>query len=128
MGEGKEFFAFTGALQTLPEVLAGLPIPSYLIFAGMCFLGGIISGAQGTIALSVPLAFAAIPDGGIPLVVRLMGMAHAASQISPTHVCLVVAAEYYHVSLGELIRKTLPRALLFCVLMVGYYHLLQLLI
>ena len=122
----KEFFVLTGVLQTLPEVLSVLPIPTYLIFAVMCFLGGIISGTQGTIALSVPLAFAAIPNGGTPLVVLLMCMAHAASQVSPTHVCLVVAAEYYHVGMGELIRKSMPRALLFCVLMVGYYHLLQL--
>ena len=43
------------------------------------------------------------------------------------HVCLVVAADYYQVSMGALIRKTLPAALLFCLLMIGYYNLLLLL-
>ena len=40
-------------------------------------------------------------------------------------VCLAVAAESFHVSLGSLIRRTLPVALSFCVLMTVYYHLLN---
>ena len=58
--------------------------------------------------------------------VYLMCMTHAASQISPTHVCLVVAADYFHISLGDLIRKTLPVSLVFCVLMTVYYNILLL--
>ena len=111
-------------LEQLPQTLSGLPIPPYLIFTLLFFLGGIISGASGIIALGTPLAFAALPDGGMPLMVLLMCACHAASQISPTHVCLVVASDYYKVTLGELVRQTLPRALLFCVLMVGYYWVL----
>ena len=122
----KEFIAYTGALELLPDALSALPVPGYLVFALMFFLGGIISGNTGIIALGAPLAFSAL-GGGVPLTVLLMCMCHAASQVSPTHVCLVVAAEYYHISLGALIRKTLPRALLFCALMIGYYNLLTLL-
>ena len=59
--------------------------------------------------------------------VYLMCVTHAASQISPTHVCLVVASDYFHVTLGDLVRKTLPVSLLFCVLMTAYYQLLLLL-
>lgn len=119
----KEFIAYTGVLELLPKALSVLPIPTYLIFALLFLIGGIISGINGIIALGAPLAFATI-QGGVPFVVLLMCMGHAASQISPTHVCLVVASEYYHVSLGEVIRKTLPMALLFCLLMIGYYQLL----
>lgn len=121
----KEFISYTGVTGTLPETLSALPIPAYLIFALLFFVGGIISGTNGIIALGTPLAFAAIP-GGTPLMVLLMCMCHAASQISPTHVCLVVASDYFHITLGELIRKTLPVALLFCVLMIGYYQVLLL--
>ena len=121
----KEFIAYTGALELLPGALSALPVPGYLVFALMFFLGGIISGNTGIIALGAPLAFSAL-GGGVELTVLLMCMCHAASQVSPTHVCLVVAAEYYHISLGALIRKTLPRALLFCALMIGYYNLLLL--
>jgi len=69
--------------------------------------------------MGTALAFAAI-DGGMPLMVLLMCMCHAASQVSPTHVCLVVASDYFHITLGDLIRKILPRSLAFCGLMIGY--------
>ena len=67
-----------------------------------------------------------MPEGGVPLVVLLMCIGHAVSQVSPTHVCLVVASEYFHVSLGELIRQTIPATLLFCLLMLGYYQVMLL--
>ena len=120
----KEFIAYTGTLEQLPGMLSKLPIPGYLVFALMFFLGGIISGTNGIIALGAPLAFAALPDGGIPLMVLLMCMSHAASQVSPTHVCLVVASEYFGITMGQQIRKTVPFALIFIALMLGYYLLL----
>ena len=119
----KEWIGCTGVLELLPRVLSGLPIPGYLVFVLLFFFGGMISGASGIIALGTPLAFAAM-DGGMPLMVLLMCISHAASQVSPVHVCLVVAADYYQVSMGALIRKTLPAALLFCLLMIGYYNIL----
>ena len=122
----KEFISWTGILQQLPEMMAGLPIPPYLIFALIFFLGGIISGASGVVAMAAPLAFAAL-EGTVPLMILLMCMAHGASLVSPTHVCLVVAADYFKVSMGELIRKTIPASLIFCALMLGYYNLLILL-
>ncbi|MCC8126292.1 MAG: DUF401 family protein [Clostridiales bacterium] len=122
----KEFIGYTGVLEELPDILSVLPIPAYLIFGILFLLGGIISGASGIIALGTPIAFAAL-NGGMPLMVFLMCMAHAASQISPTHVCLVVASDYFHITLGELTRRTIPVALAFCILMVGYYNLLLML-
>lgn len=119
----KEFIAYTGVLQLLPEALSVLPIPTWLVFALLFFFGGIISGTQGIIALGTPMAFSAIP-GGMPLMVLLMCMCHAASMVSPVHVCLVVAADYYHITMGELIRKNIPSALVFSALMLGYYQVL----
>ena len=52
----KEFIQFTGVLLILPQVISQLPIPPFLTFAILFFLGGIISGAQGIIALGTPLA------------------------------------------------------------------------
>lgn len=123
----KEFIAGTGVLAMLPEALSVLPVPTYLIFVILFFLGGIISGSSGIVAMGTPLAFAAMPDGGMPLMVLLISISHAASQVSPTHVCLVVAADYFHVTIGELIRKTMPVALVFSALMVAYYQVLLLL-
>lgn len=119
----KEFIVYVGMLDTLPEIFSKLPIPSYFIFVILFFVGGIVSGANGIIAMGAPIAFAAF-DGGMPFVVLLMCICHAASQISPTHVCLVVAADYFKITLGELICKTLPAAITFCILMIGYYQLL----
>ncbi len=119
----KEFVSYSGMLTRLPGLLAVLPVPAYLVFAALFFIGGIISGTSGIIAMGTPLAFAAI-DGGMPFMVLLMCICHAASQISPTHICLVVASEYFHISLGELIQKTMPVSLTFCFLMIIYYNLL----
>lgn len=119
----KEFLSFTGVLPQLPDALAKLPLPTYLIFGLLFFLATIISGSTAAIAMGTPLAFAAIP-GGAPLMIYLMCMAHAASQLSPTHVCLVVASDYFHIPLGDLVRKTMPISLTFCVLITVYYHLL----
>ncbi|MBM7642688.1 DUF401 family protein [Streptococcus loxodontisalivarius] len=120
----KEFLSLTGALAELPNALSHLPLPTFMIFVILFFLGGIISGASGIIALGTPLAFAAMPSAGVALLVLLMCSAHAASQISPVHVCLTVASDYYHISLGDLIKKTLPASLLFILLMIGYYLVL----
>ncbi len=121
----KEFLSFTGVLPQLPDALAKLPLPTYLIFGLLFFLATIISGSTAAIAMGTPLAFAAIP-GGAPLMIYLMCMAHAASQLSPTHVCLVVASDYFHITLGDLVRKTIPMSLAFCVLITVYYNILLL--
>lgn len=120
----KECISYTGVFELLPEVLGQLPIPLYLIFAILFFVGSIVSGTSSIIALGTPLAFAAVPGAGMPLMVLLMCMCHAASQISPTHICLIVVTEYFDISLGALVRKTLPVSLAFGLLMIGYYQIL----
>lgn len=122
----KEFLAFTGVLTRLPDALSALPLPMYLIFGLLFFLATLINGSTAAIAMGTPLAFAAIP-GGAPLMIYLMCMTHAANQLSPTHICLVVATDYYHVTLGDLVHKTLPLTVTFCVLITLYYNLLLLL-
>ena len=61
------------------------------------------SYAQAIIALCLPMAMTAIPEGGLPLLVMLMCIAWAANQISPTHVCTFVAARFYGTTLGDLV-------------------------
>lgn len=123
----KEFIAYTGMLEALPALFSELPVPLYVVFSLLFFVGSLVSGTTGIIALGTPMAFAAIPGAGMPLMVLLMCMCHAASQISPTHVCLVVATEYFGISLGDMVKKTLPLSLAFCALMLVYYQFLLLL-
>ena len=118
----KEFIAHTGALEVLPEMIQKLPLPAYLIFAILFFIITAISGSTSAIAIGAPLAFAALPVN-TALVVYLMCMTHAASQMGLTHTCVMVAAEYYGITFGELIRKTIPYSLLFCIIATIYYNL-----
>ncbi len=120
----KEFIACTGVLEKLPRAMSGLPIPTWRAFALMAFVACVISGASGAVALTIPLAVAAMPAGGVPLAVLMAGMIHAGSQVSPTHVCLVVCSEYYKVPLGKLIKRTIPISIVFAAFMIIYYNLL----
>lgn len=61
----------------------------------------------------MPMAMAAMPEGGVPLLVLLMSSAYAAMQISPTHVCLFIAAECFKVNMGGLVKRNIPMILLF---------------
>ncbi len=120
----KDLMSSTGVISALPAAFEKLPIPSFMVFALIFFFGTIISGSQAIIVLCMPLAFAAVPGAGLPLFVLLMGMTYAAMQISPTHVCLAIVAEHFEVSMGALIRKTVPVICTFSVLLLGYYFLL----
>ena len=59
------------------------------------------------VAMCTSIAFHAVSGPKIPLMVLLKTFAWAASQLSPTHICLLIAADYFHISLGTLIRKTI---------------------
>lgn len=122
-----QFIAFTGVLADIPAALSVLPVPAYLVFCLVFFFCCLIGGATGTIAMGTPLAYAAIPGGGMPLMVLLMCIQHAASQLQPTHVCLVMISEFYNVSLGALIKKTVVWALIFIAFAIAYYNVLTLL-
>ena len=120
----KEFISYANVLELLPDALSVLPIPTYLIFVIMFFLGGLIN-LSGIIAIGAPLAFSAL-EGGAPLMMLLMCVCHVASQVSPTHICQILAADYFDISLGTLLRKIMPRTFLFCLFAILYYNLLVL--
>lgn len=121
----KEVLAATGVIAALPDFFSALPIPSFLVFALIFFFGSIVSGSQAIIVLCMPMAMATVTQGGLALFVLLMSMAYAASQVSPVHVCLAICAEDYGISLGTLIRKTIPLVSTFSLIAFGYYFLLS---
>ncbi len=120
----KGIITYTGVVGLLPGFFGQFPISITLIFGLIFFFGSIISGSQAIIALCLPMAMIAIPEGGLPLLVMLMCIAWGAMQISPTHVCSFVAAEFFHTSLGDLVIRLLPVVLVFCVISYGYGSLL----
>lgn len=120
----KDFIMHSGAMDALPDFFSHLPVPTYLVFALIFFFGTVVAGAQAIIAICAVMAFAAIPGGGMPLMVLLMSFAYAAMQISPTHICLFIAADDFDVPMMALVRKTMPIIIVFCLLTVPYYWLL----
>lgn len=118
----KEVISYVKVLELLPDALSVLPIPTYLIFVLIFFIGGLFN-VTGIIAIGAPLAFSTL-SGGPALMMLLMCICHAASQISPTHICVVIAAEHFDISIGALIKRVMPVSLLYCLLIILYYNLL----
>ncbi len=121
----KNILTYTGAIEKLPDFFAGSAIPDFIAFGIIMFLGTIISGANAMIVLLIPLAFANISNAGVGLLVYLMSLSYAAMQISPTHICLAIITEYFHVSWGQLMKKTLPVIIAFVIILTGYYIILS---
>lgn len=122
----KEFISYADVIAKLPQAFSHLPIPVWLIFALIFFFGSVICGSTAIIVVCTGLAFSAVPGSGMPLMVLLNTFSYLAMQVSPTHVCLSVVADHFRVSLGTLIRKTIPPVLILAVITVGYYLLLRL--
>ena len=122
----KGIISHTGVLLLLPKIFSKFPLPLSLSFALLFFCGTLIAGSQAMIALCMPMVLVAFPTGGLPIFVMVMGIAWAAMQISPTHVCAFVAAEYYKTTIVDLARKGIVPILLFSGICYLYYHLLNL--
>jgi integral membrane protein (TIGR00529 family) len=120
----KDVLSATGVISTLPDLFSKLPLPEFLIFSLIFFFGTVIGGSQAIAVIGIPLVFTAIPDAGLPMFILLMGIAFAANQITPTHVCLPIAAEYFKISFGALVAESIPVVTSFCAILVAYYFLL----
>ena len=121
----KGVLAYTGVLGALPDFFRQFPISLPLSFFLLFFFGTIIGGSQAVVALCMPIAMTAIPDEGLPFLAMLMGAVWAAMELSPTHVCAFVAADYYHTTFADLVAKALPSVILFAALCYGYGRLLM---
>ena len=122
----KEILSATGVIEDIPVFFSSLSIPPLYVFILMFFVGTVVLGSKAIVTICTPLAFAAIPQGGWPLMVLLHTCAYAAMQISPTHVCMVIIADYFKSTLGAMSRKLLLIVILLVVIATGYYHLLKL--
>lgn len=118
------FLSATGIMDSLITAFQSLPIPAYLAFTLLIFVGGVLTGAQGMIAVAAPLAFAAVPGFGIPLVMLLGCFAWASNQLSPTHVCVVVAANYFKVDFSDMVKQVIPCLAVYLAFAFVYYHAL----
>lgn len=117
----KDLLTYTDVITTLPDLFSKLPIPTFLVFGLIFIVGSIVAGSLAMITLCLPMAFAAIPGAGLPLMLFLMSTTYVAMQVSPTHICLTLASEYFETSFGDLVRRTIPIVALFMVILTFYY-------
>ncbi|MEG2191934.1 MAG: DUF401 family protein, partial [Oscillospiraceae bacterium] len=117
----KEMLTASGSINALPDFFAQFPIPTFMVFVLIFLFGTVVSGSLTIIVLCLPVAMATVPGAGLPLVVLLMSTTYTAMQISPTHICLALVAEHFDVSLGSIIRRTIPLVAVFMVISVMYY-------
>lgn len=118
----KDLLAFSGALPHISETIATLPIPSYLIFVLIFFFISLITGMMmSTIAIALPIALAAMPGWGMPLLVLLTMAAYTGNMITPMHLCSVIGCDYYKVELRSFIIKALPPYLMILAVSIAVY-------
>ncbi len=120
----KDFALTSGAVDALPHLLARLPLPDYLIFSLVFFIGSVVAGATAVAAIGIPMAYVAMPDGGVPLLVLLSTMAFLAMQVSISHICLFLSSIFFKVEVASLIKRTIPVISVLCLIVIGYYLIL----
>lgn len=120
----REILTCTGVIGRLPGYFSALPVSSVVVFAFIFFFGPLIAGSQAIIAMGVPLAYAAIPEGGAVLLILLMCILYISMQISPTHICLAIITEYNGTSFIDLVRKTMPVLIIFILVSSVYSYFL----
>ncbi|HWP80191.1 MAG TPA: DUF401 family protein [Candidatus Acidoferrum sp.] len=99
-----------GVMERLPATFESLPIPAWLTFALLFFFGSIVGGVDAIVVMVLPLAFATVPNAGAPLLMLLMTFGHMAMQLTPIHICLTLASEFFGTTLQSLMARTLPVA------------------
>lgn len=123
----KEILNASNVIQELPAFFEHLPIPATVILFLLFFFGTIVSGSQAMVVLGIPIAVETIPQAAsmTPIFILLMATSYAAMQLTPVHVCLPACTQYYKVNLGEMIKKTIPMILIFLLVSILYYLLLN---
>lgn len=122
----KDVLTYTGVINKLPQAFGGLPVPTVVIFSLIFIVGTMVAGSQAIIAISMPLAFAAIPYGGLALMILLMCLTYMAMQISPTHICLAIVTVHFNTSFFDLVKRTIPIMVMFLIIVSGYCYFLYL--
>ena len=102
-----------------------LPIPMWLVFALLFFVGPLMGGSLTMIAICVPMMVEIWPDSLLSVFILCMSMTYIIMQIAPTHICLTLCAEDYKITLGDLIPKVAPMAVVATVFVFIYFFVLR---
>ena len=115
----------SGVVELLPKYFGMLPIPMWLVFALLFFVGPLMGGSLTMIAICVPMMVEIWPDSLLSVFILCMSMTYIIMQIAPTHICLTLCAEDYKITLGDLIPKVAPMAVVATVFVFIYFFVLR---
>ena len=121
-----KLLATTGVVQLLPKYFGMLPIPMWLVFALLFFIGPLIGGSQAIYVLCIPMMMETWPTGSVLSVfVLCMSMSYIIMQVAPTHICLTLCAEDYKITLADLIPRVAPMVVVATFFTFGYFFILR---
>lgn len=121
----KDVLLATQVIEGLPSLFASLPVSDAIIFALIFFVGTLVGGSQAIAVIGLPLLFLTLPNAGLPIFILVMGMAFIANQLTPTHVCLPITAEYFKIDFSALVKQSLPTVGAYIVILYAYYEVLN---
>ncbi len=122
----KDILSYSGAVESLPTLVASWPIPPYLVFCILCTFITLITGMMlPMVAIGLPLAFSAIPNGGILLMMLLLLAGYAGNMITPMHICTNIVSQYFHADLRKVLVMSIPPYSLVLVLGIIAYIILS---
>ena len=105
----KDILAASGSLDTLPATISGLPLPPIIIFSLMVMSIAMITGiVSSSTAIVLPLMIVAIPNFTPSMVAIVHISSWIGAQLTPTHVCLPITAEYFQANLRKVLVQMLP--------------------
>lgn len=105
----KDVLLGSGAVEALPDIISRLPVPPAVVFSLMTFFIGMITGITfSATAITMPLMMSALPSYGIAQVALIHLSAYVGCQLTPTHLCISISAEYFKANLQKVILGYLP--------------------
>ncbi|MBS6396868.1 MAG: DUF401 family protein [Clostridiales bacterium] len=98
---------YTGAPSSLLNACENISVPLFLVYGFVVFAGSIVSNFTAMVPAVFPLAVSS-GSSSIAMVIYLASLGHLASQLCPTHICISLCADQFHISINDIFRKTIP--------------------
>ena len=110
----KKLITVSGAVETIPDSLAGIGVSPIFAVLVVPFAVGILTGMTSAfIAISYPVLLSFLAPDGVNYGYMMLayGAGFAGVMLSPVHLCLVVTKSYFKVSFSEIYKALLPASL-----------------
>ncbi len=102
-----DILGFAQVPDALLLAVSAVPVPLFLIYGFVMFAGSIVSNFTAMIPAVFPLIVSGSASSGA-LIIYLASLGHLASQLCPTHICISLCAEQFHISINDIFRRTIP--------------------